>query len=259
MGAAPLSAAVHRGLAATATFTILALLLLVRSLWARVVELELQHENGACPSAVAAVSHSALDPPAVAEAAPRRLAQRLTQKRKGRSSAPRRDSECVQIPAKPNQPQPHGLAHASLQPGSVEPFDLSAQRELYCKWYVHIGSGYHACRAFPSPDAPCKAALRAADLQPSHAALAAAVASFGQRAMLIIGDSTMLNKYIFLRFLGVRSSCVSGGGVCFLPTYGLAGCCMHPLWNKQTTRTECVRACALSNCIPHPTAGRGAE
>ena len=130
----------------------------------------------------------------------------------------RRDSECVQIPAKPNQPVPPSLAHAQLDAASTEAFDLASHRASYCAWYNHIGSGYHACKAFPSPNAPCKAALRASGLLPSHARLVDAVAILSSRSILLIGDSTMLNKFILLRFLGVRSSCEGGAGVCFLPT-----------------------------------------
>ena len=47
-----------------------------------------------------------------------------------------------------------------------------------------------------------------------------------------------LEKAAADRFIGVRSSCKSGPGVCFLPSYGLAGCCIHPLWDLQTKRTD---------------------
>lgn len=170
------------------------------------------------------------------EIAPFAASRRLAQK-KSKPAGARRDVECVQIPANPNQPAP-GVSHAVLDASSYAPFDFSAQRELYCKWYHSIGSGYHACKAFASPDTPCKAALRESNLLPSASTLAAALSSLSSISILIIGDSTMLNKFIFLRFLGLRSSCSGGPGVCFLPTYGLAGCCMHPLWLKQTKRSD---------------------
>lgn len=120
--------------------------------------------------------------------------RRLAQKRgKPTHRAARRDAECVQIPANPNQPAP-ALKHAHLDPSSALPFDLTAQRELYCKWYFTIGSGYHACKSFPSPVAACTRALQEAGLLTSSHVLAAAVASLSTKAILIIGDSTMLNK-----------------------------------------------------------------
>ena len=159
---------------------------------------------------------------------------------RGHSKAPiaaRRDSVCVQIPAQPNQWR-FNLSHVRPDAGSEQPFDLLTHRELYCRWYVQIGSGYKACKAFPSPAAPCHTALKASKLLPSHSEVEEALQIIKTKSLLIIGDSTMLNKYIFLRFIGVRSSCKSGPGVCFLPTYGLAGCCNHPLWDLQTKRTD---------------------
>ena len=41
----------------------------------------------------------------------------------------------------------------------------------------------------------------------------------------------------FLRFLGLRNACVRGNGVCFVPTYGLPGCCLWRL-HAQTNRTD---------------------
>jgi hypothetical protein len=153
------------------------------------------------------------EPNAVAQ---RRLAQRHGKAATARPTAARRDAECVQIPSKPNLPPTRTFAVASINESSAAPFDLSEHRAPFCKWYRGI-TGYTECKAFPTTAGQaerCKVELRAAHLRPSHSEVHAAVRLLATKKILIIGDSTMLNKFVFLRFLGLPSSCTSGNGVC---------------------------------------------
>eukprot|EP00966_Prymnesium_polylepis_P107914 2498887-Prymnesium_polylepis.1 len=62
----------------------------------------------------------------------------------------------------------------------------------------------------------CAAALAATGRNPNGTELRSAIAAFNSRAVLMIGDSTMENRYDFLRRSGVHEGCQAGSGVCCL-------------------------------------------
>jgi hypothetical protein len=78
----------------------------------------------------------------------------------------------------------------------------------------------HDVRRFSYNASECLGTLATRGLAPDAIAVDEAIGLFSATRTLLLGDSTMENKWAYLRAMGVPSSCAGGNGVCFIRSEG---------------------------------------